>query len=292
MRRKILSILSVAILVASFIPVSNAFAADGPQISFEEPDEDVTVTVNDPVHVKVDVVLGSSSEYTLTWHCDNVLSYGYSCPDANSSDGNIAYLRTGDYHISATARDNNGLSDTAELVVHVVSDPPTVNATSDRTRYQVGESGVIRVEAMDEYGTVNSFAWGCGRESDFEDEFVLSRPSKEASHNITVAFPDTPTDDFECRVMAMDDDGETNITTINFAVFVPDEENDTPAPDVTEPEEDPKPSADTKKKEVSAPDTGVVVKGGRSAEAEIVVTMVSAFVLVAAIRYKRLNKNA
>lgn len=292
MRKKLLSILSAAILVASFIPVSNAFAADGPQISFEEPDEDVIVTVNDPVHVKVDVVLGSSSEYTLTWHCDNVLSYGYSCPGASSSEGNIAYLRTGDYRISATVRDNNGLSDTAELVFHVVSDPPTVNLTSARTRYRVGESGVIHVEAMDEYGAIHGLVWGCGRESDFSDEFVLSPPSKVANHNITVAFPDTPTDDFECRVMAMDDDGETNIATINFAVFVPDEENDTPAPDVTEPEEDPKPSADTKKKEVSAPDTGVMVKGGRSAEAEIVVTMVSALALATFIRYKRLSKNA
>ncbi len=291
MRRKISSILSAAILVASFIPVSNAFAADGPQISFEEPDEDVTVTVNDPVHVEVDVVLGDASGFTLTWRCDGVLSYGYSCPNASSREGDIAYLRTGDYHISATVMDNNGLSDTAELVVHVVSDPPTVNVTSDRTRYQVGESGVIHVEAADEYGTVNSFAWGCGI-SDFSDEFELSTPSKEANHDITVTFPDTPTDDFECRVMAMDDDGETNIATINFAVFVPDEENDTPAPDVTEPEEDPKPSADTKKKEVSAPDTGVMVKGGRSAEAEIVITMVSAFALATFIRYKRLGKNA
>ena len=99
--------------------------------------------------------------------------------DGSSMDGQqVAHTfdSPGEYTVSLTTRDDNGLSDSTQQIVTVSDNPLTLSLTGTRTTVDVGEEAIINLSVVS-YIT----------ESDMEIQLILRRPSGIGVSQITGA---------------------------------------------------------------------------------------------------------
>ena len=200
---------------------------DDPTIIFTEPVFDDTVSLNDVVAFKVKSYLGkASTSTTIKWVCSNVdkMSAGYTCPANDTEEARIAYKTIGTYTITAVVLDQDTRSDTASIKLIVVSDPPTIKATTnDNTNeYKINSVVPVKVSASDKFGTINKIEWGCSNGNvsfDFKQE--IDPPTSSVSDiSLDVTLPGTESKNHHCVFKATDDDGKEGYDTLNFITLL------------------------------------------------------------------------
>ena len=200
------------------------FYEDGPIVYFESPNNDTNISINDVIPYTI-FADGNNTDpddksYTLGWSCDN----GTPCPTGNAPEGNISWGTPGQkkFIVTITNASNEKRKDT--LVVNVVSDPPTIQVSSESldNRHKINSSVNLLVSASDRFGTIQKIDWGCtnGSMVTFDNNTTFDTPKKSITNEaITVLMPGTATENYKCIVKVTDDDNETANDTITFKVL-------------------------------------------------------------------------
>ena len=222
---------------------------DLPAVTFSEPGVEDTVSINDPIHLKVQTYLGDSSSVNISWACSNSgkLSAGYTCPSASATEAELAYNSAGTYEITVTVKDETDASKASAAVLKIIvkEDLPIVKAetTSETNTFEVGSTVTAKVSAKDKFGTINKYSWGCGTESTILALTSSHTFSPSAStvndYEIKIILPDTPTENFHCVFSATDDDNESGTYDLKFKVvekkstIIEEEKKDTTPPNTS-----------------------------------------------------------
>ena len=196
---------------------------DDPSIIFTEPAFDDTVSLNDPVAFKVKAYPGkASTDLVVKWTCtdSDKMATGYTCPAADTKEAEIAYKAVGTYTITATVTDQDGNTGSASTKVIVVSDPPTINVTTDSktNEYKINSTVTVNASASDKYGTINHIKWGCSNGMVvFDNDTAFTTPINSVSDVLfKVLLPSAEVSNFRCVFMAIDDDAEEGRDTLIF----------------------------------------------------------------------------
>ena len=197
---------------------------DNPAVVFTEPGFENTVSINDPLHFKVQPYKGKLSEYlTLAWNCGSNLSAGYACPTA-AEEADLAYSKIGTYKVVVNVTDNLDNTGADTVVVNVVADPPTIHATTNNNsnEYKINSTVTAYISASDRFGTINSIKWGCSNGNvAFDNEKVFDTPSASVSDiALQVQLPGTETSNYRCVFKAIDDDNEEGMDTLIFKTLL------------------------------------------------------------------------
>ncbi len=200
---------------------------DDPTIIFTEPAFDDTVSLNDVVAFKVKTYKGkSSSDMTITWNCSgkDKLATGYVCPANNTEEANIAYMAVGTYTITATVTDQNDKSGTATTKVIVISDPPTIDVTTESktNEYKINSVVTVKASASDKFGTINKIEWGCSNGMvSYDYKKDIDPPTSSVSDiALQLTLPGAEVDNHRCIFKATDDDGEQGFDTLIFKTLL------------------------------------------------------------------------
>ena len=200
---------------------------DDPSIIFTEPAFDDTVSLNDPVALKVKAYPGkASTDLVIKWTCTNSdkIATGYTCPATDTKEADIAYKAVGSYTITATVTDQDGKTGTASTKVIVVSDPPTIDATTDSktNEYKINSIVTVRASASDKYGTINQIKWGCSNGMVvFDNDTTFNYPINSVSDvPLKIQLPSAEVSAFRCIFKAIDDDAEEGLDTLTFKTIL------------------------------------------------------------------------
>ena len=154
--------------------------------------------------------------------------------------------------------------------------------------YEVGDTATVSVSASDKFGTVKKIMWGCSSDGNiaYDSEEVFDPSLSSLDTDVTINLPNVETNSFECSFKAIDDDEEEGVASVTFTTNLPaqqtggDDDNvNTPPTEPTEPTE---PNGNVEP--IVSPNTGAVMKDGRSAEEDIVMPIVvsaAVFVIIA-----------
>ena len=205
---------------------------NNPTVIFTEPNKNTKVSLNDPIHFKAIAYKGQeSSSLNLSWNCGSNLSAGYACPskanieDKQSSEKDLAFSTVGKHTVTLTIEDNLGNKSSKAITIEVISDPPTVTATTDSktNAYKINASVTVNVSASDKYGNINKIKWGCsnGNILDYK-EISLETPAKAITdYPITITLPGEETTKYKCNFIAVDDDEEASTpASITFTALI------------------------------------------------------------------------
>ena len=270
MKKKLFSLIIFIASAFQLLSITNVFAAENPAVNFIEPTVDTTiVSINDSIPLKIGVTPGdATTSYLVRWSCENPsrLSSGYTCPADNTEEASIAYKTTGTYRITATVTDNNDRSSNATILINVVSDLPTITASTSNNsnEFPVNSNVAINIAASDQYGIITKLEWGCanGTTPVFNSEYVVPVLQKDVNHEIEMGLPGVATENYICLFRAFDDDGGiSNAFPLVLKTFVLPSAQDTT--------------------EIAAPDTGAMTKSKDYANTEIIPVVVVATILVA-----------
>lgn len=269
---------------------------DNPAVIFTEPEFDTTISINDPIHLKIKTFMGtSSSSLTVKWTCTGGhLSPGYTCPANNIYEADISFNQVGTYKISVEAEDNISNKGRNEIIINVVNDPPKIEVQTDKNpnNYKTGDTAKAKVSVDDTYGTINKIEWGCNEGSviSFDKSYTTNLPVKSIEdYEVNLPLPNTATDNYQCKFRATDDDGEQGFYTIIFKVSAPDPiinpdpidptDNNTEANTTIEPSASP---------DVTSPDTGTMTREDNSATKNLILLIIPTLsVLVIVIIHKK-----
>lgn len=141
----------------------------------------------------------------------NITSYDWGFGDGNMASGVAvfhAYSNVGTYTVTLTVTDNEGLSDTAEVIVNVVAVPPTAKALATPKSVNVGESiSFSGTDSTDPDGTITSYKW------DFGDGNTAS--GEIATHNYSSK------GNYTAKLTVRDKDGLSDTTEVSVTVIIP-----------------------------------------------------------------------
>ena len=199
---------------------------DNPAVVFTEPSFENTVSINDPLHFKVQTYKGNKSEtLTLAWNCGSNLSAGYTCP-TTAEETDLAFSKVGTYKVAAKVTDNLGNIGSDTVVVNVVADPPSINVSTKNknNEYKIGSSVDVDYNAKDKFGTINQIKWGCNNGNViFDHNKTFDSPAASVSGSIKVEFPGgldvKDRTEHTCIFKAIDDDNEEASDTITFILL-------------------------------------------------------------------------
>lgn len=200
---------------------------DDPTIIFTEPAFDDTVSLNDVVAFKVKSYPGkASTSMVVKWNCSNSnkLAAGYACPADDTKEANLAYNAVGTYTITATVTDQDGKFGTASTKIIVVSDPPTIKAStqSNTNEYKINSIVPVNVSASDKFGTIKQIKWGCSNGMvafDFDTTFATPQASV-SDISLKVTLPSVEVSNHRCVFKAIDDDNEEGLDTLTFKTLL------------------------------------------------------------------------
>lgn len=200
------------------------FLSDKPAAFFIEPGADTTISMNDVIHVNLEVIPNNddptNDKYTLTWNCGGAVS----CIDANTTSGDLTWKTKGTHLVIVDITNDDGKKSSDTITVNVVSDPPKITATTDsKPRQKIKSTVEVNVSASDKHGTINKISWGCSAQKSGLDKAVadnkitIDPPTKSHSETVTVTLPGEETS-YYCAFEATDDDEETARDTLTFEV--------------------------------------------------------------------------
>lgn len=195
---------------------------ENPSIIFTEPAFDDTVSLNDPVHFKVETYLGkTSTALNVEWTCTGSAS---ACPAKDVKEADMSFNTVGEHTIKVTVKDQDDNSATATTTVIVISDPPSINATteSNSNEYKINSIVTVKTSASDKFGTINTIKWGCSNGMvAFDHDTTFSVPQKSVSDiPLKVQLPGVEVANHRCIFKAIDDDGEEGLDTLIFATLL------------------------------------------------------------------------
>lgn len=252
-------------------------------VIFTEPNFEEAVSINDPIHFKVEKFPGvNSTETTVEWSCSDsgAISAGYACPAKNIVEADMAYGRAGVYKITVTIKDNDGRRGEDEIEIRVVNDPPSIKATADRSsnKYEPGSTAKVKISSKDKFGTINQLKWGCSDNDaiNFSSEYVFSPAMIRTDREVDLVLPNHEVDNYRCMFSAFDDDGEENSAILVFKVAKTPTgpSDDTKTSDDKKEDKDDKDEVASEKKvvvkekiaAVASPNTGVMTEAGSGVE--------------------------
>ena len=200
---------------------------DDPSIIFTEPAFDDTVSLNDVVAFKVKSYLGkASTSLIIKWSCTNSdkLAAGYACPADDTEEANIAYKDVGTYTITVTATDQDGKFGTASTKIIVISDPPTIDVTTESktNEYKINSIVTVKASVSDKFGAINKIEWGCSNGMVSYDYKKDIDPPTAAISDIALqlTLPGAEVNNHRCIFRATDDDGEQGYDTLIFKTLL------------------------------------------------------------------------
>ena len=172
------------------------FFDDGPVVYFEIPANDTSVSINDVIPYTI-FADGNNTDpdnkfFTLAWDCDG----GTPCPTDNSLNGSISWSTPGKKTFTVSITNSTPDSRQDILHVNVVSDPPTIQASSESmdNRHKINSPVDLNVSASDKYGFIQKISWGCTNGTmvtfDYDTTFTDS-PKSITNVPITVLMPGT-----------------------------------------------------------------------------------------------------
>jgi hypothetical protein len=201
------------------------FFDDGPVVYFETPANDTSVSINDVIPYTIfadgNNTAPDDKSFTLAWDCDG----GTPCPTDNSLNGSISWSTPGKKTFTVSITNSTPDSRQDILHVNVVSDPPTIQASSESmdNRHKINSPVDLNVSASDKYGFIQKISWGCTNGTmvtfDYDTTFTDS-PKSITNVPITVLMPGTASDNYKCIIKATDDDGESANDTVYFRVLL------------------------------------------------------------------------
>ena len=198
------------------------FLSDKPAAFFIEPGSDTTISMNDIIHVNLEVIPNnddpSNEKYTLSWNCGDAVS----CIDANTTSGDLSWKTKGTHLVIVDITNDDGKKSSDTITVNVISDPPKIKASTDaKLRQKVNSSVEVSITANDKLGTINKIMWGCSAQKSglgkalSDHKIDIDPPVKQFSTTATVSIPGEETE-YTCVFQAIDDDEETANDTITF----------------------------------------------------------------------------
>lgn len=200
---------------------------DDPTIIFAEPAFDDTVSLNDPIAFKIKTYPGkASTSMVVKWNCSNSdkLATGYSCPADDTKEANLAYKAVGTYTVTVTVTDQDGKSGTASTKVIVISDPPTIDVTTDSktNEYKINSVVTVKASASDKFGTINKIEWGCSNGMvSYDYKKDIDPPAASVSDiALQLTLPGAEVNNHRCIFRATDDDGEQGFDTLTFKTLL------------------------------------------------------------------------
>lgn len=200
---------------------------DNPTIIFTEPAFDDTVSLNDAVAFKVKTYPGkASTSWVVKWTCSNSdkMAAGSTCPADDTQEANIAYKAVGTYTITATITDQDGKSGTASTKIIVISDPPTIDVTTESktNEYKINSVVTVKASASDKFGTINKIEWGCSNGMvSYDYKKDIDPPTASVSDiALQLTLPGTEVNNHRCIFRATDDDGEQGFDTLTFKTLL------------------------------------------------------------------------
>lgn len=208
-----------------------------PAIFFAEPADSTVVTMNDSIHFKVTVLPGkASTTLTASFDCGTNLSAGFSCPEqkvlsAEQTDIEtyLAFNKVGTHKVLVHVKDQLGYDSHDTVTVTVISDPPTINASTDSktNEFKINAKVPVTIDASDKFGTVNQIKWGCTNGNpespmfSFDYDTVLVKPDSVITGlKLSVQLTSVETNSYTCVFKAIDDDGEEGTTSIKFTTLL------------------------------------------------------------------------
>ena len=200
------------------------FLSDKPAAFFLEPGADTTISMNDVIHVNLEVIPNnddpSNDKYTLSWNCGGAVS----CITANTTSGDLSWKTKGTHLVIVDITNDDGKKSSDTITVNVVSDPPKISALTDsKPRQKIKASVEVNISASDKLGTVNKISWGCSAQKNGLDKAVadnkitIDPPTKSYATTATLTLPGEETS-YYCVFEATDDDEETARDTLTFEV--------------------------------------------------------------------------
>ena len=200
---------------------------DDPSIIFMEPAFDDTVSLNDAVAFKVKTYPGkASTSWVVKWTCSSSdkMAAGHTCPANDTEEASIAYKAIGTYTITATITDQDGKSGTASTKIIVISDPPTIDLTteSNSNEYKINSIVPVKASASDKFGTINTIKWGCSNGMVvFDHDTTFGVPQKSVNDvPLKLQLPGVEVTNHRCIFKAIDDDGEEGLDTLLFTTLL------------------------------------------------------------------------
>ncbi len=200
---------------------------DNPTIIFTEPAFDDTVSLNDAVAFKVKTYPGkASTSWVVKWTCSNSdkMTAGSTCPANDTEEASIAYKAVGTYTITATITDQDGKSGTASIKIIVISDPPTIDVTTESktNEYKINSVVTVKASASDKFGTINKIEWGCSNGMvSYDYKKDIDPPTASVSDiALQLTLPGTEVSNHRCIFRATDDDGEQGFDTLTFKTLL------------------------------------------------------------------------
>ncbi len=200
---------------------------DNPTIIFTEPAFDDTVSLNDAVAFKVKTYPGkASTSWVVKWTCSNSdkMAAGSTCPANDTEEASIAYKAVGTYTITATITDQDGKSGTASTKIIVISDPPTIDVTTESksNEYKINSVVTVKASASDKFGTINKIEWGCSNGMvSYDYKKDIDPPTASVSDiALQLTLPGTEVSNHRCIFRATDDDGEQGFDTLTFKTLL------------------------------------------------------------------------
>ena len=200
---------------------------DDPSIIFTEPAFDDTVSLNDAIAFKIKTYPGkASTSMVVKWNCSNSnkLAAGYACPADDTKEANLAYNAVGTYMITAIVTDQDGKEGSATTKIIVISDPPTINATTDSktNEYKINSIVNVKASASDKFGTINKIEWGCSNGMvSFDYKKDIDPPTASVSDiSLQLTLPSVEVNNHRCIFRATDDDGEQGFDTLTFKTLL------------------------------------------------------------------------
>lgn len=199
---------------------------DNPAVIFTEPSFENTVSINDPLHFKIQTYKGNKSEsLTLQWNCGSNLSTGYACP-TTAEETDLAFSKVGTYKVTVKVTDNNGNTGSDTIKVNVVADPPTLEVISkDKSNeYKINSVVTVNASASDKFGTIQKIQWYCSNGTtihSFNDNEKVFDPATASVTDVPLQLilSGTEKSNQPCYFKAIDDDGEEGLDTLYFTTL-------------------------------------------------------------------------
>ena len=211
--------------------VKYGILGDNPAVIFTEPGFESTVSINDEINFKATAYKGNeSTTLTLTWNCATNLTAGSTCPaaatieDKGNSSTTLAFSKVGTYKIHVTVKDDKDNIGSDTVVVNVISDPPTIEATteSNSNEYKINSTVTVKASASDKYGTIKQIKWGCSNGMVvFDNDTTFATPAQSVNDvPLKVQLPSAEVSAFRCIFKAIDDDAEEGLDTLMFKTIL------------------------------------------------------------------------
>jgi hypothetical protein len=165
---------------------------------------DTTVSINDSINIHAIGSYINNSNQRFVWAVK-----GNAFSDTTDSGSiYISFADSGTYVIKEKEVNALGDSPIDSVKIHVLLDPPVVNAGKDTT-VSINDTVHLHGSATDKYGHIIKKAWDIGNTG----KFIIS-----STFATTFEASATPNSNYHCVLMVVDDDGNESKDTVNISV--------------------------------------------------------------------------